>query len=181
MKIAVYAGSFDPLHLGHLAIMEHLSNGGLFDCVYLVVSPQSPFKHTDISSGQARYEAAMKAVARHKGLKVKVEDIELGMEPPYYTIRTLDALKRREPENEFILVMGGDQLALLRGWRDWQRILSEYGVAVYPRSGYDCENLRIDLLKESEEYKIMLLDAPLVDISSTEIREGQRDMNKWLM
>lgn len=181
MKIAVYAGSFDPLHLGHLAIMECLSGGGLFDWVYLVVSPQSPFKNTDLSTGRARYEAAVEAVSRHEGLKVKVEDIELGMEPPYYTIRTLDELKRREPDNEFTLVMGGDQLARIRGWRDYQRILSEYGVAVYPRSGYDSETLKGDLLKESEKYKITLIDAPLVDISSTEIREGRSDMSKWLM
>ena len=182
MKIAVYAGSFDPLHIGHLAVMKRLSEEGTFDWVYLVVSPQSPFKHTDTSTGRARYEAAVEAVSRHEGLKVTVEDIELGMKPPYYTIRTLDALRSREPGNEFTLVMGGDQLAHLRGWREWQRILLEYGIAVYPRSGYDCETLRQEIMYEDSRYKITLLDAPLVDISSTEIREtGGKDVDKFLM
>ena len=182
MKIAVYAGSFDPLHIGHLAVMKCLSEEGTFDRVYLVVSPQSPFKNTDTDTAWARFRAAQEAVTRHEGLKVTVEDIELGMKPPYYTIRTLDALHSREPDNEFTLVMGGDQLAHLRGWREWQRILLEYGIAVYPRSGYDCETLRQEIMYEDSRYKITILDAPLVDISSTEIREaGGKDVDKFLM
>ena len=98
-------------------------------------------------------------------------------------------MKEREPENSFTLVIGADNLALIRRWRSYRRILTEYGAVVYPREGYDMEALRDDLLAECRRahhklYRITLLDAPRVDISSTEIREGLasgRDMSEWLM
>ena len=190
MKVAVYSGSFNPLHRGHQSIMEYLTRNGLFDIVYLVVSPKNPLKEgIDADSGRDRFDAAVAAVARHPGLKVSVDDIELGMDAPQYTIRTLDALKEREPGNSFTLVIGADNLALIRRWRSYRRILTEYGAVVYPREGYDMEALRDDLLAECRRshrklYRITLLDAPRVDISSTEIREGLasgRDMSEWLM
>ena len=102
MKIAVYTGTFNPLHIGHLAIMEYLTQDRDFGMVYLVVSPQSPFKEfMKVETGVERYRKAVEAVGRHPGLKVRVDDIELGMPAPQYTVRTLDALKAREPENEF--------------------------------------------------------------------------------
>ena len=106
------------------------------------------------------------------------------MEPPQYTIRTLDALKARERENDFSLIIGADNLESFPRWRDYSRILKEYGVAVFPRKGYHRGHLRARLLKEDPSYRIELLKAPLVNISSTEIREGiaeGRDMTKWLM
>lgn len=211
MRIAVYAGSFNPLHIGHQAIMEYLTVEKEFDWVYLVVSPKNPLKDSiDASSGQYRYNAAVQAVRRHPELNVWVDDIELKMEPPHYTIRTLDALKRREPENDFTLVIGADNLSSIHKWRDFPRILSEYGVAVYPRKGFDIKALRAALMNECKHfpafyvldeslsgaerfsledadrqiYHIQLLDAPIVDISSTEIREAQsrgEDMSKYLM
>lgn len=189
MKVAVYSGSFNPLHVGHLAIMEFLTGEGLFDVLYLIVSPKNPLKEISADTGLDRYEAARAAVRRHPGLRVKVDDIELTMEAPQYTIKTLDALKEREPENEFTLVIGADNLAILPRWKSYRRILTEYGVAVYPREGFDMEALKDGLLAECrrlhlKKYKIMLLDAPRVDISSTEIREGiarGEDMSGWLM
>ena len=102
MRIAVYSGSFDPLHIGHQAIMEYLTRASGFDWVYLVISPQNPFKDPSKAlSAERRYRAAIDAVRRHPELHVWVDNIELSMDPPHYTIRTLDALRRREPENEF--------------------------------------------------------------------------------
>lgn len=190
MKVAVYCGSFNPLHKGHQAIMERLTRDGLFDIVYLVVSPKNPLKEgIGAESAADRYKAAVEAVARHPGLKVNVDDIELGMPAPQYTVRTLDALKEREPQNSFTLVIGADNLAIIRRWRSYKKILTEYGAAVYPRIGFDIEELRDSLLEECRRahrklYRITLLDAPRVDISSTEIREGLasgRDMSEWLM
>ena len=201
MKVAVYSGSFNPLHIGHLAIMKYLTGEGGFDCVYLIVSPKNPLKEgISASSGLDRYNAAIAAVNRHfpevleehaeSGMssrtygKVKVDDIELTMPEPHYTIRTLDALREREPENEFTLVMGADNLADIRRWRDYCRILKEYGVAVYPRQGFDLERVRQDLLDEDLSYGITIMNAEMVDISSTIIRnaiaEGQ-DVSGWLM
>lgn len=185
MDIAVYSGSFNPLHIGHLAVMRHMTEEAGFDYVYLIVSPKNPLKD-GISSetGRERFEAAIEAVKRHEGLHVLVDDIELDMPEPHYTIRTLDALKEREPENRFTLIMGADNLADIRRWRDYTRILKEYGVAVFPRRGYDTDAVRMGLLEEDAGYKIRILDAEMVDISSTAIREAMAagsDMSEWLM
>lgn len=212
MKIAVYSGSFNPLHIGHQAIMEHLTGEGDYDRVYLVVSPKNPLKDgISADTGDERYQAAIDAVKRHPELRVRVDDIELNMEPPHYTIRTLDALKQREPENDFTLVIGADNLQDIHRWRDFPRILSEYGVAVFPRKGYDLERIKEQLTEECRHlpapyvldasqtapegmrnleetlggtYDIQIIDAPVVDISSTEIRDGLaagKDMSEWLM
>ena len=172
MKIAVYSGSFNPLHIGHKAIIEYLTGKMDFDEVYLIVSPQNPLKGPcDDPDGIKRTAAAKKAVSAY-GLKAKVDDIEIGMPAPQYTINTLDALKRREPDNEFTLVIGADNLDRMHMWKDYRRILSEYGVLVYPRKGYDMKRICDGLMSESGKYRITLADAPTVDISSTEIREG---------
>lgn len=200
-NIAVYSGSFNPLHIGHLAIIRHMIEVAGFDMVYLIVSPKNPLKDGISSdSGRERYMAAVEAVERRflrSGLsasgrndnkeshsasgrndskaveaKVKVDDIELNMPEPHYTIRTLDALKEREPDNRFTLVMGADNLADIRRWRDYARILKEFGVAVFPREGHDLTEIKQDLLKEDPAYMIQILDAEMVDISSTQIREA---------
>lgn len=188
MRIAVYSGSFNPLHIGHQAIMEYLTREKGFDWVYLVVSPQSPFKDASNNlTAHDRYLAAIDAVCRHPELHVWVDDIELSMDPPQYTIKTLDALKLREPENDFTLVIGADNLASFRGWRDSVRILKEYGVVVFPREGYDIRELKENLMKDPDgpSFMIQLMeDAPLVNISSSEIRSAMaegRDMSEWLM
>ena len=214
MKVAVYPGSFDPLHVGHQAIMEYLTREAGFDCVYLIVSHQNPFKDPEKAiSARRRYEDALSAVARHPELQVRVDDIELQMPPPHYTIRTLDALRAREPENDFSLVIGADNLSRFADWRESARLISDYGLVVFPRTGFDSEALREELLQHFSEVpregflhhpsahsahsahsdrsdcsvgsvRIRLIDAPLVDISSTTIREALsrgEDVSRWLM
>ena len=197
MNIAVYSGSFNPLHIGHLAILKYLTQEAGFDMVYLIVSPKNPLKD-GISSDSAidRFNAATEAVNRHFAAaadapmiarvhnKVLVNDIELTMPEPHYTIRTLDALSEREPENTFILIMGADNLAGIRRWKDYTRILIKYGVAVHPREGDDLTQIRQDLLAENPAYKIQIIDAPLVTVSSTQIREAMQrgeDVSHLLM
>ncbi len=213
MRIAVYSGSFDPLHIGHQAIMEYLTRVRDFDWVYLVISPQNPLKSPEKAlSAQKRYEEAIQAVRRHPDLHVWVDNIELAMPAPHYTVKTLDALKKREPDNDFTLVIGADNLNGIHKWRDAPRLLNEYGVAVYPRIGFDIEQIRKTLFEECRNipapyvldsystrtmegtvgfedapeflYKIQIIDAPVVNISSTEIREAQDkgiDMSEFLM
>ena len=185
LSIAIYSGSFNPLHIGHLAIMKHMTEAAGFDCVYLVVSPKNPLKDSISSAtGQERYDAAVQAVRRHPELKVRVDDIELQMPEPHYTIRTLDALKEREPQNSFTLVIGADNLACIRNWRDYRRILKEYGVAVFPRTGFNLNTIKSDLLREDPSYHITILNAEMVDMSSTTIREALasgQDASAWLM
>ena len=221
IRAAVYSGSFNPLHIGHLAIMKYLVGEGGFDRLHLIVSPKNPLKDgISSASGPERYKAAVEAVNRHfppqsevavygddmssltrgwmreaqTGIietpatsdvqRVIVDDIELNMPEPHYTIRTLDALKEREPDTSFTFVLGSDNLADIRRWRDYTRILLEFGVAVYPRTGFDTEAVRQDLLKENPSYKIEIIDAELVNISSSEIREKKasgQDVSGWLM
>lgn len=187
MKIAVYSGSFDPLHIGHQAIMEYLTTERDFDWVYLVISPQNPMKDPSKAlTARKRYLDAIDAVKRHPDLHVWVDDIELEMPPPHYTIRTLDALKQREPDNDFTLVIGADNLDNFRNWKDYSRILSDYGVVVYPRAGFDLEAIREHFIEEisANQYNIRIIDAPIVDISSTRIREGLAaglDMSQYIM
>ncbi|MBQ6688194.1 MAG: nicotinate (nicotinamide) nucleotide adenylyltransferase [Bacteroidales bacterium] len=185
MKIAVYSGSFNPLHIGHLAIMKHMTEEAGFDYVYLIVSPKNPLKD-GISSdtGQQRFQAAVQAVSRHPELKAKVDDIELNMPAPHYTIYTLDSLRKREPDNLFTLIIGADNLAEIRLWRDYKRILKEYGVTVFPRTGFDSTQIKKSLLQEDSSYRITLADAKMVDISSTIIRKALaegKDALQWLM
>lgn len=212
MKIAVYSGSFDPLHTGHYAIMKRLTRDKEFDWVYLVISPQNPFKDKSKAfNAEERYRNAIAAVRRHPELHVWVDNIELEMPAPHYTIKTLDALKKREPDNDFTLVVGADNLSEIKKWRDAPRILGEYGVVVYPREGFDCEKIREVLYSEFsknpapyvldgsqihttpgtfsfEEFEnicnIKIIDAPVINISSTRIREAEErgiDMSEWLM
>ena len=184
-KIAVYSGSFNPLHIGHLAIMRHMTEKEGFDQVYLIVSPKNPLK-AGISgdTGPERYAAALDAVRRHPELKVKVDDIELNMPAPHFTIRTLDELRLGEPENTFTLIIGADNLADIRRWKDYGRILREFGVAVFPRTGFDLQAIKADLLDEDPSYKILITEAEMVNISSTIIREALsegKDISSWLM
>lgn len=168
--------------------MEYLTRGKGFEWVYLIVSPQNPFKDPSLAQqGEMRYQAAIEAVKRHPGLRVWVDDIELHRDPPQYTIDTLDALKDREPECDFTLVIGSDNLVRFKGWKQAERILTEYGIVVYPRPGYDAEALAAQLsdCPGGDAYRIRILsDAPQVDISSTEIRQGLEqglDMSPLLM
>ena len=198
--IAVYSGSFNPLHIGHLTIIRYMIEEAGFDMVYLIVSPKNPLKDgISASTGLERYNAAVEAVNRHFAFgevigasasetrpigKVMVDDIELNMPAPHYTVRTLNALKEREPQHTFTFVMGADNLADIRRWREYQTILKDFGVAVFPRIGHDLTQIKQDLLNEDPAYKIQILEAELVNISSTQIREAianGEDPSKYLM
>ena len=183
MNVAVYSGSFNPLHKGHLAILRHLTEVAGYDLVYLIVTPQSPFKDAN-DTGKERFDAAVAALKRHPEVRARALDIELTMDPPHYTVRTLETLQAKEPGNRFTLVVGADNLESFPRWKDYGRILREWGIAVFPRKGYHRGHLKARLLREDPSYRIRLLKAPLVTISSTEIREGiaaGRDMSSWLM
>ena len=170
MQIAVYSGSFDPLHIGHLAILAYLN--GAYDRTLLVVSPQNPFK----DSGKAdnalqRLSQVREVLSRHPELdRVEVCDVEFGLSAPQYTFRTLGILHDLYPDCQLTLAIGADNLNCFARWRNYEDILLNYGVDVYPRQGFDMEADRDALLRENPNYRIHLCDLPLVNVSSTEIR-----------
>lgn len=184
--IAVYSGSFDPLHIGHKAILEEISK--IYDWVYLIVTPQNPLKERKSSNLALRVKNAHDALIRNGIFNVTVSDIEKDMIPPYYTVRTLDELKKMSPHNNFTLIIGADNLQNIREWKDYQRLLIEYGVLVFPRGGFGVaklEDLKQELLKENPDYKIYINNTIIPSISSTEIREmlekNDGNVNKLLM
>ena len=185
-NIAVYSGSFDPLHIGHKAILEEISSK--YDWVYLIVTPQNPLKEKKSSDVMTRVKNAHDALIRNEILNVTVSDIEHNMEPPYYTVRTLDELKKIIPHNDFTLVIGADNLQNIREWKEYQKLLTNYGVLVFPRGDFGVdklEELKKELLEENSKYKIEINKTIIPTISSTEIREslknGNADVKKLLM
>jgi len=173
MKVALLLGSFNPIHEGHLAILRYLLTRKAADQVRLIVSPESPFKEGQglLDNAAQRLADARKAV-QAAGLDVIVSDVEFHLPAPRYTINTLHYLQATEPGNEFVLVMGGDNIATVEHWYQGSQILREFAIWVYPRPGSE-EALSIcERLNASGACKGVTLfaDAPQHDISSTRIR-----------
>ncbi|MGM9787548.1 MAG: nicotinate (nicotinamide) nucleotide adenylyltransferase [Candidatus Cryptobacteroides sp.] len=171
MRIAVYSGSFDPLHEGHLAILKILNQR--FDKVLLIISPQSPFKNRNKAlNSEERLAAAAESLKEHRELtKVELCDIEFRMSAPHYTYRTLKALQEQYPQDELCLAIGADNLACFDKWMNYSEILLRYRVLVFPRRGFDSLAEQGRLKAENPEYKIELAEMEMVDISSTELRK----------
>lgn len=164
--VALYFGTFNPLHIGHVNILKYLAGCGL-DEIRMIVSPQSPFKAEASHSDEQRLARVRADIAR-LGLDVTVSDVEYHLERPSYTINTLRHLQAAEPDTHFILVMGADNLEGFKRWKNWQEIVTDFEIWVYPRPGVaDTDALCKDL-------QAKLLEAPLTDISSTEIRSGKK-------
>ncbi len=165
-RMLLYFGSFDPIHNGHIALAEYALERNLADEVALIISPQNPFK-TDVlqTPEYTRYEMAEMATKESRfPQQIKPSVVEFVLEKPSYTIKTLDYLKETcGDEMEFSIITGSDIWARFDEWKDYERILNEYKIYVYPRKGYEVEKFadRVTLLS----------DAPYVEFSSTEVRE----------
>lgn len=168
MKNALlYFGSFNPIHRGHIALAEYAVEQGLCDEVILVVSPQNPHKATaDLAPELMRFEMAEKACAASRfPEKIKPSVIEFMLERPSYTINTLRYLTENfGSEMHFSILMGCDLINTLDRWKEWEEILANYPILVYPRRGCEVEKF--------QERITYLKDAPLCDFSSTEVREA---------
>jgi len=165
VKIGIYSGSFNPVHLGHIALADYLVREGFVDQLWLIRSPLNPLKEAgELMSNAARQEMLELAIQGHKGLKVcNVED---SLPVPNYTINTLEALHIQYPEYEFHLVIGADNWLIFPKWKDWEKILENYHLIVYPRPGYPLPDIPV-----SKYPTVRVADAPQYDISSTEIRQ----------
>ena len=158
-QVALLFGSFNPIHEGHLAILRFLVEQTKASEVRLVVSPQSPFKKGRglVDNAAERLEDARLAVAA-AGLPVTVSDVEFHLPEPWYTIDTLWFLQRQEPGREFVLVMGGDNIASLERWYHGDEILRDFQVWVYPRPGTDAAPI-VERLNASGACKGVLMRA----------------------
>ena len=165
-KVGLLFGSFNPIHTGHLILANFLATHTDLAEVWLIISPQSPFKaEADLLDEQARLALVTRAIAGNARLRVL--DLEFRMPKPSYTIDTLDALRQLHPGQEFVLLMGGDNLPGLPRWKAADLLLTEYEIYVYPRPGYD--------LPAPLPPAVRVVEAPLLDISATFIRRCLRE------
>lgn len=165
-KVGLLFGSFNPIHTGHLILANFMATHTDLDAVWLVVSPQSPFKvGQELLGENQRLDLVQRAIAGNERLGVL--DIEFTMPKPSYTINTLDELRRRYPATQFVLLMGEDNLPGLPSWKQAERILAENEVYVYPRPG--AGETTVD-----SPSSVRLVAAPLLDISATFVRECVR-------
>jgi nicotinate-nucleotide adenylyltransferase len=166
-RIGLLFGSFNPIHIGHLILAEHFATRTDLVEVWLVVSPQSPFKQAqDLLPDSQRLELVQLAIADNP--RLRAEDAEFALPRPSYTSTTLDVLRERHPGTNFVLLMGGDNLPGLPRWHQAARLLAETDIYVYPRPGIALPSL-------GPFPRIRVVSAPLLDISATFIRESLRD------
>ncbi|RNI26131.1 nicotinate (nicotinamide) nucleotide adenylyltransferase [Rufibacter latericius] len=165
MRVGLLFGSFNPIHIGHLILANYMATNTTLDTVWLVVSPQNPFKpSSSLLHEFDRLHMVRLAIADNADLGVT--DIEFRMPRPSYTIDTLTYLKEKYPKYQFVLIMGEDNLATLPKWKNYEQILEQHEVLVYPRS----ESGKVPASLK-EHAKVTLVPAPLLDISATFIRK----------
>lgn len=163
MNILLYFGSFNPIHKGHIRLAEYMLQQTGVDEVWLVLSPHNPLKDVSRLWNEEKRLELVKKACRHNALII-VCTVEFSLPKPNYTINTLRHLSVKYPEHKFSILIGADNYAIFDKWQSWEEILSNYKIYVYPRSGSKKIEGRFDEMEWLE-------DAPLFDISSTEIRE----------
>lgn len=173
--VGIFGGSFNPVHIGHMMLASYLSQWTEIEHVWFNLSPQNPLKNPDgLLDDAVRLEMLNRATAEVPD--VAVCDIELSMPRPSYTINTLDALSGLHSSYRFKLIIGADNWVNFSRWKDYQRIIDEYGVIVYPRPGHFIDPATLPA-------GVTLVDAPVIELSSTFIRNGiasGKDMRAFL-
>lgn len=163
MEIGLFFGSFNPVHTGHLIIANHMIEDAGLDEVWMVLSPQNPFKSKeDLAPDKHRLEMLRKAV-RGNG-RIKASKIEFSLPRPSYTIHTLDFLTKKYPVHRYVLIMGEDNLHALSKWKSIYRILDEFEIYVYKRPNSLPHTF-------AEHPAIKIFDFPTINISATYIRK----------
>jgi len=167
IRTALFGGTFNPLHNGHLAIAKSVLEQGLADEVWLLVTPCNPWKKDqELPDDHLRYDMVAEAV---KGMEhVFASDYEFNLPKPSYTANTLRHISADYPNREFILTIGADNWVKFHNWREADFIMDNYPIIVYPRQGYPIE---------TRSGNVTLLDCPLMNISSTQIRQMVQDRN----
>lgn len=164
MHIGLFFGSFNPIHIGHMAIANYMVEYTNMDQLWFVVSPQNPLKEKKTLLGEgARLYMVNEAIQYYT--KFKSSNIEFGLPQPSYTVNTLAHLKEKYPKDKFSLIIGQDNLATFHKWKNYEEILKHHKIFVYPRP--DCAKSKFD-----KHPSVVFTEAPLMDISSTFIRDA---------
>lgn len=168
-KVGLFFGTYNPVHIGHLIISNFMAEFSDLDEVWLVVTPHNPFKKkSSLLENHHRLEMVYKACEGYENLKPS--DIEFGLSQPNYTITTLAHLQEKYPTNEFCPIMGEDNLKSFHKWKNYEEILENHQIYVYPRmaSGKIQEQFK-------NHPKITLVAAPVMELSSTFIRQAIKE------
>jgi nicotinate-nucleotide adenylyltransferase len=176
MKIGLYFGTFNPIHIGHLIIANHVAEYSDVKQVWMVVTPHNPLKKKDtLLNDSIRLELVHLATEDYP--KIKPSDIEFKLPQPNYTVNTLAYLQEKYPKNEFSLIMGEDNLKSFHKWKNYEVILQNHDIFVYPRLDEKDRTSKItpsknDYLTFKNHPKVHYINAPIVEISATFIRDS---------
>jgi len=165
MNIGLYFGSFNPIHIGHLIIANHVLNETSINKVWFIVSPQNPFKESKTLLNEFD-RLHLVRLATQDDNRIKCSDIEFNLPKPSYTSNTLTFLSEKHPEHQFSLIMGSDSYQNLDKWKNYEIIINNYPVYVYKREGHE--------IKKTFDKEAVILNAPIIQISASQIREHIR-------
>lgn len=168
-KIGLFFGSFNPIHIGHLVIANHIADSDLIDEVWFIVSPQNPFKKKNTLL-EDYHRLALVNEAIEDNDKLKASNIEFSLPKPSYTIDTLVYLTEKYPQYNFSIIMGEDNIKSFHKWKNYEVILKNHAVIVYPRLGVEEEKQRNSEIL-SHKNVTLLQDIPVMNISASFIRK----------
>ena len=167
MKIGLFFGSFNPIHSGHLTIANTIMESTDIMKIWFVVSPHNPLKKSK-SLLHEFDRLDMVRAATNDNYNMEVSDVEFNLPKPSYTVNTMTYLSGKYPDEEFVLIIGEDNLESFPRWKNYKQILNNYSLYVYPRPG----KTKVDL---GDHPKVKFVEAPIIDISATFIRKYVKD------
>ncbi len=176
MRIGILGGSFNPIHIGHAILANYITQYTDIEQLWLMVAPQNPLKDQLPKSYDA-HRLRMAQLVASKCDNVITSGLEFTLPRPSYTVDTLNVLKERFPQHQFVLIIGADNWQCFDKWKDYEHILANHEIMVYPRKDYDI------IIPEHLSGRVFQLSSPIVEVSSTYIREqlkNQRNMNFYL-
>ena len=168
-KVGLYFGSFNPIHLGHLIIANHMLIRADLDEIWIVVTPSSPFKlHTEMIAEQHRLQMVKLAVSENPS--IFASDVEFNLDRPSYTVDTLRFLREKFPQIDFSVILGEDNYQNLHKWKNYSEIIDRHRLLIYPRRLNASPVAREDNIASNKA--VLYTKAPMIEISSTYIREA---------